>query len=361
MRILSSNPNVDNSDLVNFPDGRIKDNDGSGNGTGINERTNGDIHQTISRLMRKYGIVPNGLPDNVTNGYQIVEAIQALASKNDFVLALTDVGGVLSVPIKFSFMDENESVVCKSGINLAAQTQIKGSDATTFNTTYVGSFKNNEYVRVIKTASGVTIVRLADAVSLDAMVAELNFLKKATQTEENAGTIDTKATTPLTNLTAFVRRVIGVDSVNYLATAIRNGLYPKEHFTIVDGLSEVIKAKEIITSGWSKDRKFAIAHGIVTYTKILNVSISLKCISAEGGYSIGDIVNVQERGGDQDGSNDYDYGMSAKWTATGSANLNVFIGDRIYLPYGPSDPAVHNNVFNVNASKWDINLLILYI
>ena len=239
MRILNSNPNIDQSDLFNFPDGRIKDNDGSGNGTGINERTNGDIHQTISRLMRKYGIVPNNMPDNVTNGFQIVEAIQALASKNDFVLALTDVGGVLSVPIKFSFMDENESVICKSGINLASQTQIKGSDATTFNVTYVGLFKNNEYVRVIKTASGVTIVRLADAVSLDAMVAELNFLKKANQTEENAGVIDTKATTPLSNLTAFIRRVIGVDSVNYLAKPTgdpdeRNGLLSKEDKATID-------------------------------------------------------------------------------------------------------------------------------
>lgn len=246
MRILSSNPNVDQSDLVNFPDGRIKDNDGSGNGTGINERTNGDIHQTISRLMRKYGIVPNNLPDNITNGFQIVEAIQSLASKNDFVLALTDVGGVLSVPIKFSFMDENESVICKSGINLASQTQIKGSDATTFNVTYVGSFKNNEYVRVIKTASGVTIVRLGDAASLDAMAAELNFLKKATQAEENAGVIDTKATTPLSNLTAFIRRVIGVDSGSYLATAIRNGLYPKEHFTIVSNIG----ASPVRNVGW---------------------------------------------------------------------------------------------------------------
>ena len=263
MRILSSNPNVDNSDLVNFPDGRIKDNDGSGNGTGINERTNGDIHQTISRLMRKYGIVPNNLPDNVTNGFQIVEAIQALASKNDFVLALTDVGGVLSVPIKFSFMDENESVICKSGINLASQTQIKGSDATTFNVTYIGSFKNNEYVRVIKTASGVTIVRLADAVSLDAMVAELNFLKKATQTEENAGTIDTKATTPLSNLTAFIRRVIGVDSTNYLATAIRNGLYPKEHFSIVEniGLSPVKNIGWISLGDIGTQNNIAIACG----------------------------------------------------------------------------------------------------
>ena len=239
MRILSSNPNVDNSDLVNFPDGRIKDNDGSGNGTGINERTNGDIHQTISRLMRKYGIIPNNLPDNVTNGFQIVEAIQALASKNDFVLALTDVGGVLSVPIKFSFMDENESVICKSGINLASQTQIKGSDATTFNVTYVGSFKNNEYVRVIKTASGVTIVRLADAVSLDAMVAELNFLKKANQTEENAGAIDTVATTPLSNKTTFLKRVNGVDSDDYLAKPTgdpdeRNGLLSKEDKATID-------------------------------------------------------------------------------------------------------------------------------
>ena len=260
MRILSSNPNVDKSDLVNFPDGRIKDNDGSGNGTGINERTNGDIHQTISRLMRKYGIIPNNLPDNVTNGFQIVEAIQALASKNDFVLALTDVGGVLSVPIKFSFMDENESVVCKSGINLASQTKIKGSDATTFNTTYVGSFKNNEYVRVIKTASGVTIVRLADAVSLDAMVAELNFLKKANETEENVGDIDTKATTPLSNLTAFIRRVIGVDSANYLATAIRNGLYPKEHFDIVENIG----SSPVKNTGWFSGLNISVG-GTINY------------------------------------------------------------------------------------------------
>ena len=272
MRILSSNPNVDKSDLVNFPDGRIKDNDGIGNGTGINERTNGDIHQTISRLMRKYGIVPNDMPDNVTNGFQIVEAIQALASKNDFVLALTDVGGVLSVPIKFSFMDENESVICKSGINLASQTQIKGSDATTFNVTYVGSFKNNEYVRVIKTASGVTIVRLADAVSLDAMVAELNFLKKANQTEENAGTIDTKATTPLTNLTAFVRRVIGVDSVNYLATAIRNGLYPKEHFTIVSNIG----ASPVKNIGWFSGLQVGASNGDLPFSGNITASVATK-------------------------------------------------------------------------------------
>ena len=279
MRILSSNPNVDNSDLVNFPDGRIKDNDGSGNGTGINERTNGDIHQTISRLMRKYGIVPNNLPDNITNGFQIVEAIQALASKNDFVLALTDVGGVLSVPIKFSFMDENESVICKSGINLDAQTQIKGSDATTFNVTYVGSFKNNEYVRVIKTASGVTIVRLADAVSLDAMVAELNFLKKATQTEENAGAIDTVATTPLSNKTTFMKRVNGVDSDDYLAKPTgdpdeRNGLLSKEDKATIDSfVSKEVNYGTFTGTNFDDDpinTNYAVTGSITSAKKVVN-------------------------------------------------------------------------------------------
>jgi len=186
--------------------------------------------------MDLYGIEANGLPDNDANGYQIIEAYRALASKNDFISPLSLVSGVLSVPIKLGFMLDNEQVVCKAGFDLGAETQIKGSDAPTFTLTINGSFKANEYVRLIKTASGVTLVRLADSVSLDAMVLALAYLKKASQAEENAGAIDTKGTTPLTNLVAFMRRVNGVDSTTFLATALVNGLYPKEHFEIVEGL-----------------------------------------------------------------------------------------------------------------------------
>ena len=93
------------------------------------------------------------------------------------------------------------------------------------------------------------------------MCTELLFIKKASQAEENAGAIDTVATTPLVNKVTYALRTIGADSINYLATAIRNGLYPKEHFAIVDGLSEVIKSKEIIfqlnkpNSKWNKQSK----------------------------------------------------------------------------------------------------------
>jgi len=235
MRKLSSNENVILSD-PNYPNGRIRNNTGTGNGTPVNENVYGDIHVNKDKLMDLYGIEPNGLPDNEANGYQIIEAYRALASKNDFILPLSLVSGVLSVPIKLGFMLDNEQVVCKAGFDLDSETEIKGSDAPTFTLTINGSFKANEYVRLIKTASGVTLVRLADSVSLDAMVLALAYLKKASQAEENAGAIDTKATTPLTNLVAFMRRVNGVDSATFLATALVNGLYPKEHFSIVAGL-----------------------------------------------------------------------------------------------------------------------------
>jgi hypothetical protein len=237
MRSLNSNPNVDNSDMVKYPNGRIKDDTGAGDGTGVNERTKGDFHQMLEKLMRLYGIAPNDLPDNETNGFQLIDALRALASKNDFVLSLGTSGGILQVPIKLNSMLVDEQVVCKASANLTTETQIKGSDLATFNITSLGSFKANEYVRLIKTASTILLVRMADFVSLDSMVSDLFFLKKASQAEENAGTIDTKGTTPFSNKTVFQRRVNGADSPLYLATASVDGLYPKAHFSIVSSLT----------------------------------------------------------------------------------------------------------------------------
>lgn len=234
---LKNNPNVDNSDPSNYPDARVKDNDGSGNGTGVNRSVYGDLHSNISRLMRLYDIVPTGLPDNETSGYQIIEALSALASKNDYIYPLTTNGTTtLSVGIKLSLMKDNEFLICLASANKTTETLIKGSGPTSMAVTYSGDFKANEYVRVIKTAVGVSIVRVADWNSLNAMVGELLFLKKASQAEENAGAIETVATTPLVNKVTYALRTIGADSANYLATAIRNGLYPKEHFAIVAGI-----------------------------------------------------------------------------------------------------------------------------
>lgn len=57
-----------------YPNGRIKDDTGSQNGTVIDEQSNGDVHQYFAKTMRDAGIVYNNLPDNEYSGNQLYQA-----------------------------------------------------------------------------------------------------------------------------------------------------------------------------------------------------------------------------------------------------------------------------------------------
>jgi len=223
--------NIDNSNPANYPNGRIKNNTGGNDGTPVNEQVYGDIHETLAKATRLYGIAYNGLPDNEANGYQLLEAIRALASKNDFVLDMSSSSNVLMIPIKLGKMLANESVILKAAVDKTTQTQIKGTlDNETRTVTFLGDFKATEYVRMIVTNTSVVLIRLIDSFNLNSAVADLGFLTSANQAEENAGTTNTKATTPLTNKSAYSERVNGASSSNYLAIetsqigTARNGL-----------------------------------------------------------------------------------------------------------------------------------------
>lgn len=219
--------NIDNTSPADYPNARIRDDSGSGDGTDVNESVYGDIHEFFAKAMRLYGITYNSLPDNTTNGYQYIQALQALATKNDFMLSMTT-DGVLILPLKLNLIPVGEAFTCIASIDRTAETQIKGSlDASPVAKNIVfkgGDFKNGEYLRVVVTALGVDIVRLSDGDALDTIATDFGFLKAASQPQEDAGAINTVATTPLTNLTAFVERVNGASSVNFLASAIQNGL-----------------------------------------------------------------------------------------------------------------------------------------
>lgn len=149
-----------------------------------------------------------------------------------------------------------------------------------------------------------------------------------------------------------------MSSSTYLATTSQNGLMPKE---LVSSLSTVVKSQVIYLSSWAKDRKYTLAHGLSGYTSIISVIVTMEAKVNDNGYIAGDITTSQSRGQDQDGSNDYDYGIGARWRVNGLSTISVFCGDRIFLAYGPTDTATNNDAFNVDPSKWYIRLVILYI
>jgi len=229
--------NIDLSDPSNYLNGRIKDNTGSGDGTPVNERVYGDFHQLFAKLMNLSGLAFNNLPENETNGYQFIDSLRNLASKNDLNYELSKSGSVLTLPIRLGKVTNNEIFRAKATFNKGSETTIRGTlDNANKSVTYLGDFKENEYVRLINTTASVLIIREVDAFNLGTIVEELNYLKAATQTQENTGTTDEAATTPLTNKTVFTERVNGDDSDDYLANTNRNGLLSAAFWDIINGI-----------------------------------------------------------------------------------------------------------------------------
>lgn len=248
--------NIDNSDPVNFPNGRIKDNSGIGDGTPVNRFIYSDIHEYFAKLMRLAGIAYNNLPDSTTNGYQLVDAAIALAGKNDFITPLNTIvvvitgvnTNVISVPLKFSTLNIGEALVCQASFDQTDQTLIQGTEAALYPASLPNPhpFKNGDYIRFIKTNTGATLVRLADDLNINQLATELLFLKATTEADEYTGTTQAAATTPYTNQLAFFRRVCGLDSGTFLASVSRNGLLSKEQWAVINGIA----SNPVRNTGW---------------------------------------------------------------------------------------------------------------
>jgi len=229
--------NIDLSDPSDYLNGRIKDNTGSGDGTPVNERVYGDFHQLVAKLMNLSGLSFNNLPENETNGYQFIDSLRNLATKNDLNYELGKSGSNLTLPIRLGKVTNNEIFRAKATFDKGSETTIKGTlDNANKSVVYLGTFKQNEYVRLINTTASVLIIREVDAFNLGTIVDELLYLKASTQAQEDAGELNTVATTPIRNKSVFTKRVIGSDSGSYLATASRNGLLTAAQFTIIAGI-----------------------------------------------------------------------------------------------------------------------------
>lgn len=77
---LEDKPNVQPPD-GSYNYGKVKDNDGSNNGTPVNTLVYSDLHLFFEKLMEAGGVVHNGLYDSDDDGYQLYQAFQKAARR----------------------------------------------------------------------------------------------------------------------------------------------------------------------------------------------------------------------------------------------------------------------------------------
>ncbi|OJV51652.1 MAG: hypothetical protein BGO31_00160 [Bacteroidetes bacterium 43-16] len=76
---------------ADYPYGAIKNDTGTGDGTPVDVQVYGDIHQFFARLFAISGLTSNGLPDNLTNGFQLYDAFEKLAGLQSWTALTTPI------------------------------------------------------------------------------------------------------------------------------------------------------------------------------------------------------------------------------------------------------------------------------
>lgn len=86
MILLENKANV-TAPNTEYPYGAIKNDTGIGDGSPVDVQMYGDIHQFFAHMFAQSGITANGLPDNLTNGFQLYQAFQKLIGINTWTTA----------------------------------------------------------------------------------------------------------------------------------------------------------------------------------------------------------------------------------------------------------------------------------
>lgn len=110
-----------------YPWGDIKDDTGVGDGTNVDRVNHADYHQTFRKLLSLASITPNNLPDNVTNGYQYITALNKVVKPFNGVFT-TAVSATLNFATHYNKLINVSGAAGDIFINLVASTSLQDGD-----------------------------------------------------------------------------------------------------------------------------------------------------------------------------------------------------------------------------------------
>ncbi|MEM1002277.1 MAG: hypothetical protein AAGH46_06495 [Bacteroidota bacterium] len=150
-------------DLVLFPDGTIKNQGDTEEGTPVVREVYGDILTNAYALLRDTGIVANNQEDNENNGYQILKALKRLANElNDIEQVLTINGSQVSVNFNIDSLPDKYAFIARASeaYNDSVNYTFKGTGDNSYLFSSTNSFSSGDQVLVVIDQSGVRAVGL---------------------------------------------------------------------------------------------------------------------------------------------------------------------------------------------------------
>lgn len=145
------------------PFGAIINETDTNDGTPVVREVYNDHLVNHYKLLQKTGIVANGLEDNETNGYQIIEALEKLPNKlNDIEQILTKSGSVWSINLPIELLPNKYFFFAKATDDFVNGTSytFEGTGLTSYPFTSMG-FNASDEVLIILDTSGVRAFSLS--------------------------------------------------------------------------------------------------------------------------------------------------------------------------------------------------------
>lgn len=150
MKVLG-NLTVDKDSSVNYPFGaNIQNETDTINATPVIREIYGDVLMNLYRILELTNVTPNGIEDDKTTQFQLVEALKKLPnSLNDIEQVLTLTGSVWSVPFDLSILPNKYFFIARASDNYTSGTTFKGTGATEYNFTSSGFNASDELLVII--------------------------------------------------------------------------------------------------------------------------------------------------------------------------------------------------------------------
>lgn len=154
MKVLG-NLTVDKDSSINYPFGaNIQNETDTINGTPVIREIYGDVLMNLYRILELTNVTPNGIEDDKTTQFQLVEALKKLPnSLNDIEQVLTLSGSVWTVPFDLSILPNKYFFIARASDNYTSGTTFKGTGATEYNFTSSGFNASDELLVIIDSSN----------------------------------------------------------------------------------------------------------------------------------------------------------------------------------------------------------------